>query len=69
MQKWEYMLITLVRSYGMNYRANGTKMNDWKDLPLHEVFNKVGRAGFEFVAFDGDSYMFKRPVQSGNGGD
>lgn len=65
MQKWEYMLIGLVKSYGMNYRANGDKVNDWKDLPLHEVFKKVGKGGYEFCAYDGDSYIFKRPVANG----
>lgn len=63
MQKWEYMLINVVKSYGMNYRANGEKIADWKDLPLHEVFIKLGKAGFEFAAFDGESYIFKREAQ------
>lgn len=64
MQKWEYMLVNLVRSYGMNYRANGEKVGEWKDIDLHEVFLKLGKAGFEFVAYDGDNYIFKRPAQS-----
>jgi hypothetical protein len=63
MQKWEYMLISLVRSYGMNYRANGEKVADWKDIPLHEMFIKMGRAGFEFISYDGENYIFKRPAQ------
>ena len=29
MQKWEYMLVGVVKSYGMNYRANGEKVGDW----------------------------------------
>ena len=64
MQKFEYMLIGLVKSYGMNYRANGEKVNDWKDLPLNDVFNRLGKAGYEFIAYDGDNYIFKRPVAS-----
>lgn len=64
MQKWEYMMIGVVKSYGMNYRANGDKVNDWKDLPLHDVFAKVGKAGYEFVSYDGDNYIFKRPLAS-----
>lgn len=63
-QKWEYMIVNAVKSYGVVYRANGEKIGDWKDLPVHEVFMKLGRAGFEFVAFDGESYIFKRPAQS-----
>ncbi|MGJ3238838.1 MAG: hypothetical protein ACFE0Q_09050 [Anaerolineae bacterium] len=60
MQKWEYMLISVVKSYGMNYRANGDKVNDWKDVPLHDVFARMGKAGFEFCNYDGENYIFKR---------
>ena len=62
MTKWEYMLVGLVKSYGMNYRANGEKMNDWQDQPLSSVFNKLGKGGFEFVGYDGENYIFKRPA-------
>lgn len=62
MAKWDYMLISVVKSYGMNYRANGDKIGDWKDIPLHEMFIRMGRAGFEFVSFDGENYIFKRPA-------
>ena len=62
MQKWEYMLVGVVKSYGMNYRANGEKVGDWKDLPIHDVFLKMGKAGFEFVSYDGENYIFKRPA-------
>lgn len=64
MQKWEYLIINILRSYGMNYRANGEKVNEWKDLPLHEVFIKIGRQGFELVMYDGENYIFKRPMAS-----
>jgi hypothetical protein len=67
MQKFEYMVIGLVKSYGMNYRANAEKVNDWKDLPLHDVFNRMGKAGYEFVAYDGESYIFKRAIQNKKG--
>ncbi len=60
--KWDYLVISLVRSYGMNYRANGDKVADWKDLPIHEVFNRVGKQGFEYVGYDGENYIFKRPA-------
>lgn len=59
--KWDYLVISLVRSYGMNYRANGDKVADWKDLPIHDVFNRVGKQGFEYVGYDGENYIFKRP--------
>lgn len=62
MQKFEYMLIGLVKSYGMNYRANNEKVNDWKDLPLSDVFSRLGKAGYEFIAYDGENYIFKRPI-------
>ena len=65
MQKWEYMMIGVVKSYGMNYRANGDKVNDWKDLPLHDVFARLGKAGYEFCSYDGDNYIFKRPAANG----
>jgi hypothetical protein len=62
MQKWEYLVLSLVRSYGMNYRVNGEKVGDWKDLPIHDIFNKIGKQGFEYVSYDGENYIFKRPV-------
>jgi hypothetical protein len=68
MQKWEYQLIGLVKSYGMNYRANGEKVADWKDLPLHEMFIRMGKAGFEFCGYDGENYIFKRPAPTPNNG-
>ena len=63
MQKWDYLCISVMKSYGMNYRANGQKMNDWKDLHLHEIMQRLGRNGYEFVGYDGDNYIFKRPLQ------
>lgn len=67
MKKWEYMLVQVTQSYGMNYRCNGEKMGDWKDIPIHDMFIKMGRAGFEFVSFDGEQYIFKRPAAQNNG--
>ena len=61
MQKWEYLVVNLVKSYGMNYRANGNRMAEWKDLPIHDVFMRVGQQGYEFAAYDGANYIFKRP--------
>ena len=66
MQKWEYMLVQVTTSYGINYRCNNEKMGDWKDMPIHEMFIKIGRAGFELVLFDGEQYIFKRPAQNGS---
>lgn len=62
MQRWEYLSLTLVKSYGMNYRVNGEKVGDWKDKPVHEVFQAIGKQGFELILFDGEQYVFKRPV-------
>ncbi len=64
MDKWEYALLNLLKSYGMIYRVNGEKQNQWKDEPLHRAFSDLGRAGFEFCGFDGENYIFKRPRRS-----
>ncbi len=61
MTKWEYVVINLVRSYGMQYRANGEKQAQWKDQPIEVVFNDMGKASFELVVYDGENYIFKRP--------
>jgi hypothetical protein len=65
-QKWDYLVVNLVRSYGMNYRANGMKMAEWKDLPLHDMLARVGQQGYELVAYDGANYIFKRPAMPRN---
>ncbi|MGB1285314.1 MAG: hypothetical protein ACPG7F_02175 [Aggregatilineales bacterium] len=60
--RWEYRLVSVLKSYGMNYRVNGQKVGDWQDIPIYEMMQKMGMHGFEFVAFDGDNYIFKRPL-------
>ena len=62
MPKWEYVCVNLVRSYGMNYRRNGIKMAEWKDKPVFEMMQMLGDEGFEFTGYDGQNYIFKRPV-------
>lgn len=62
MPKWDYVCVNLVRSYGMNYRRNGIKMAEWKDKPVFEVMQLLGDEGFEFTGYDGQNYIFKRPV-------
>jgi hypothetical protein len=62
MPKWDYVCVNLVRSYGMNYRRNGIKMAEWKDKPIFEVMQMLGDEGFEFAAYDGQNYIFKKPV-------
>lgn len=62
MQRWEYMSVNVLKSYGMNYRANGRKVAEWKDIPVHEMMNILGKQGFEFISYDGSNYIFKRPV-------
>jgi hypothetical protein len=61
MQKWDYLILGVIESYGVNYRVNGEKVAEWKDVPLHDVFNVIGKQGFEFIQFDGQNYIFKRP--------
>ncbi len=63
MQKWEYIVVGLLASYGIQYRVNGEKQGQWKDKQLHIVLNDLGRAGFELVAYDGENYIFKRPAK------
>lgn len=58
--KWEYVTVSILNSYGMNYRANGEKQAQWKDKPIHDMLNDMGRSGYELVAFDGENYIFKR---------
>ena len=62
MPKWDYVCVNLVRSYGMNYRRNGIKMAEWKDKPVFEVMQALGDEGYEFAAYDGQNYIFKKPV-------
>lgn len=62
MQRWDYLILGILRSYGINYRVNGDKVGDWKDMPLHDVFNRLGKQGYEFVGYDGENYIFKRPA-------
>ena len=61
MQKWEYITIGTVNSYGLQYKMNGEKQNQWKDKHLHEVLADLGNEGWELLSFDGGSYIFKRP--------
>ena len=60
-QKWDYAVLGMVKSYGLNYRINGEKQGQWKDQPMHVVFQQLGKVGFELVAYDGENYIFKRP--------
>lgn len=66
MQKWDYLVLGIIQSYGVNYRVNGEKVGEWKDFPLHDVLNIVGKQGFELITFDGASYIFKRIAQATN---
>ncbi len=63
MPRWEYVQIGVVNSYGIQYRANGEKQAQWKDEPFHVVLNELGKGGFELIAYDGESYIFKRPTK------
>lgn len=61
MPKWDYVCVNLVRSYGMNYRRNGIKMGEWKDLQVYEMLAIMGEEGYELATYDGQNYIFKRP--------
>lgn len=64
MQKWEYRTISMLNSYGMQYRMNGEKQHQWKDKQIHEILADMGHEGWEFISFDGENYIFKRGVVS-----
>lgn len=64
MQQWEYRTISILNSYGMQYRMNGDKQHQWKDKQIHEVLEDMGKDGWEFISFDGDNYIFKRAALS-----
>jgi len=61
MQKWEYITVGMLNSYGLQYKLNNEKEHKGKEKPLHEVFADLGEEGWELVSFDGESYIFKRP--------
>jgi hypothetical protein len=61
MQKWEYLVLNVVRSYGLTYRRNGEKIGDWKNKQVFEVLAILGDEGYELSAYDGVNYIFKRP--------
>ena len=61
MQKWEYVTLGTVNSYGLQYKLNGEKQNQWKDKNLHEVLADLGNEGWELLSYDGGNYIFKRP--------
>jgi hypothetical protein len=61
LQRWEYVCVSVIRSYGMNYRRNGIKVGEWKDRPIFEMLGKMGEEGYELTAYDGTNYIFKRP--------
>jgi hypothetical protein len=50
---WQYGALEVKRSYGTQYRFNGSAMPDWKDQPIYYALNELGRDGWELVSFDG----------------
>lgn len=62
---WQYMALEVKKSYGLQYRANGTAMPDWKDQPINYALNELGRDGWELVGFEGKEevmlYILKKP--------
>ncbi|MBC6934940.1 MAG: hypothetical protein DWB42_03790 [Chloroflexi bacterium] len=50
---WQYAALEMKRSYGTQYRFNGSAMPDWKDQPIYYALNELGRDGWELVSFDG----------------
>lgn len=50
---WQYAALEVKRSYGTQYRFNGSAMPDWKDQPIFYALNELGRDGWELVSFDG----------------
>lgn len=50
---WQYAALEVKRSYGTQYRFNGSAMPDWKDQPIFYALNELGRDGWELISFEG----------------
>jgi hypothetical protein len=62
---WQYAALEVKRSYGIQYKVNGTTRPEWKDQPIYYVLNQLGREGWELSAFESlnefSTYILKKP--------
>jgi hypothetical protein len=62
---WQYAGLEVKRSYGIQYKVNGTSHPEWKDQPIYFVLNELGREGWELAAFESINeftmYILKKP--------
>jgi hypothetical protein len=49
---WQYAALEVKRSYGTQYRFNGSAMPEWKDQPIQYALNELGRDCWELVNFE-----------------
>ncbi len=54
---WQYAALEVKRSYGTQYRFNGSAMPDWKDQPIFYALNELGRESWELIGFDSKDEM------------
>jgi hypothetical protein len=66
MQKWEYLHMETAES--SVYIIDGERMEEWTDLPLFQVLNRLGDDGWELVSIAFEQaillpahLIFKRP--------
>jgi hypothetical protein len=61
MATWEYLELTW-SSGSDSYWVNRTKHSKTTSSRLNEVLDGFGRDGWELVAIDGSTHIFKRPT-------
>lgn len=62
---WQYTLLEVKRSYGIQYKVNGVSKPEWKDQPIYFPLNELGKEGWELVNFESaaefSNYILKKP--------
>ena len=69
MQRWEYLWVQCLHSNPFGYIINGGMEITVEDAPARDfikhvsaLLNKMGLQGWELIAKDESSYLFKRPI-------
>ena len=62
---WQYALLEVKRSYGIQYKVNGESKPEWKDQPIFYPLNELGKDGWELVNFESmnefSNYILRKP--------
>lgn len=62
---WQYTLLEVKRSYGIQYKVNGESKPEWKDQPIFYPLNELGKDGWELVNFESanefSNYILRKP--------